>query len=289
MPHLLRCIASSFTQNSKTNQLETPIFDTPLTEQTVEELETLQREILTEYNKTINQKETANQNYCLAAAKLAHHQARSLCLKLNQVKQELYQRLPLIAKTSSPMTRRLRKSAHTLKTQTLFLQLTNWQKSPEPTSKKNEKSILPGSGLVLDKLWQRFCLPPPLPRDLPSLRLYLNDLQEQQLVNEARPTLCQLQQIAQRARHQSSATTVENPDTFDPNAPSSSVSIATNMHLDILSEIVATTQRTTNTLTPIMEELTKIFSTTPESQTPQVNHMGTNELKEAIDFTPSEA
>ncbi|PPQ93194.1 hypothetical protein CVT25_007798 [Psilocybe cyanescens] len=98
MPHLLRHIASSFTQNSGTNQLETPIFDTPLTELTVEELETLRREILTQYNKTINQKETANQNYRPAAAKFAHHQARSLRLKLNKVEQELYQHLPLIAK-----------------------------------------------------------------------------------------------------------------------------------------------------------------------------------------------
>ncbi|PPQ91512.1 hypothetical protein CVT25_008909 [Psilocybe cyanescens] len=48
-------------------------------------------------------------------------------------------------------------------------------------------------------------------------------------------------------------------------------------------------QRTTNTLTPIMEELMRIFSTTPESQTPQANHTGTNELEEVIDFTPSEA
>ncbi|PPQ91841.1 hypothetical protein CVT25_000825 [Psilocybe cyanescens] len=98
MPHLLRHIASSFTRNSETNQLEIPIFDTPLTEQTVEELETLQREILTKYNKTINQKEMANQNYRLTAGKLAHHQARSLCLKLNKIKRELYQHLPLIAK-----------------------------------------------------------------------------------------------------------------------------------------------------------------------------------------------
>ncbi|PPQ93464.1 hypothetical protein CVT25_008542 [Psilocybe cyanescens] len=98
MPHFLRRIASSFTQSSETNQLETPIFDTPLTKQTVEELEVLQREILTLYNKVIDQKETAKQNYCPAAARLAHHQARSQRLKLNQVEQELYRRLPLIAK-----------------------------------------------------------------------------------------------------------------------------------------------------------------------------------------------
>ncbi|PPQ94767.1 hypothetical protein CVT25_007795 [Psilocybe cyanescens] len=98
MPHLLRRITSSFTRNSETNLLETPIFDTPLTDQTIEELETLQRDILIKYNKTIDQKETANQNYRPAAAKLAHHQGRSLCLKLNRVKQELYRRLPLTAK-----------------------------------------------------------------------------------------------------------------------------------------------------------------------------------------------
>ncbi|PPQ94728.1 hypothetical protein CVT25_007630 [Psilocybe cyanescens] len=80
------------------DQLETPIFDTPLTERTVEELETLRREILTQYNKMIDQKETANQNYHPAAAKFAHHQARSLRLKLNKVERELYQCLPLIAK-----------------------------------------------------------------------------------------------------------------------------------------------------------------------------------------------
>ncbi|PPQ91242.1 hypothetical protein CVT25_000303 [Psilocybe cyanescens] len=85
MPHLLRHIASSFTRNSETNQLETPIFDTPLADQTVEELEMLQREILIAYNKMIDQKETAKQNYHLAAAKSSHHQARSLCLKLNLV------------------------------------------------------------------------------------------------------------------------------------------------------------------------------------------------------------
>ncbi|PPQ90070.1 hypothetical protein CVT25_000139 [Psilocybe cyanescens] len=60
MPHFLRHIAFSFTRNFETNQLKTPIFDTPLTDQTVEELETLQREILIEYNKTIDQKEMAN-------------------------------------------------------------------------------------------------------------------------------------------------------------------------------------------------------------------------------------
>ncbi|PPQ93911.1 hypothetical protein CVT25_007635 [Psilocybe cyanescens] len=98
MPHLLQHIASSFTRNSGMNQLKTPIFDTPLTEQTVEDLEMLRREILIEYNKTIDQKEMANQNYCPAAAKLAHQQARSLHLKLNKVKQELYQHLPLISK-----------------------------------------------------------------------------------------------------------------------------------------------------------------------------------------------
>ncbi|PPQ93543.1 LOW QUALITY PROTEIN: hypothetical protein CVT25_000151 [Psilocybe cyanescens] len=89
--------------------------------------------------------------------------------------------------------------------------------------------------------------------------------------------------------HDSPATTAENPDIFNPNAPSSSAFTATDMHLGILSEIVATTQRTTNTLTPIMEELMKIFSTTPELQTPQANHTGTNELEEVMDFTPSEA
>ncbi|PPQ91984.1 hypothetical protein CVT25_004687 [Psilocybe cyanescens] len=52
----------------------------------------------------IDQKETANQNHRLAAAKLAHHQARSLCLKLNRVEQELYRRLPLIAKAQRNMS-----------------------------------------------------------------------------------------------------------------------------------------------------------------------------------------
>ncbi|PPQ93468.1 hypothetical protein CVT25_005297 [Psilocybe cyanescens] len=100
MPHFLRRIASSFTRNPEMNQLKTPIFDTPLTDQTVEDLEMLQREILTQYNKAIDQKETAKQNHCPAAARLAHHQARSQRLKLNLVKQKLYQRLPLIAKPS---------------------------------------------------------------------------------------------------------------------------------------------------------------------------------------------
>ncbi|PPQ93211.1 hypothetical protein CVT25_007648 [Psilocybe cyanescens] len=90
MPRLLRHIASSFTRSSETNQLETPIFDTPLADQTVEELETLQREILIAYNKTIDWKETAKQNYRPAAAKAAHHQARSLRLKLNLVERELH-------------------------------------------------------------------------------------------------------------------------------------------------------------------------------------------------------
>ncbi|PPQ94961.1 hypothetical protein CVT25_003933 [Psilocybe cyanescens] len=112
----------------------------------------------------------------------------------------------------------------------------------------------------------RFCLPPPLPRDLLSLRLYLNDLQKQQLVNEARPML----------------------HTFAPNAPSSSAFTATNTHPDIPSETAATTQTTSNTLTPIMEELTRIFSTMPESRTPQANHTETNELIEKMGFTPSE-
>ncbi|PPQ94730.1 hypothetical protein CVT25_007706 [Psilocybe cyanescens] len=98
MPHFLRRIASSFTRSSETNQLKTPIFDTPLTDQTIEDLETLRREILTQYNKAIDQKEMAKQNYLPAAAKLAHHQARSQHLKLNLVERELYQRLPLIAK-----------------------------------------------------------------------------------------------------------------------------------------------------------------------------------------------
>ncbi|PPQ95150.1 hypothetical protein CVT25_013287 [Psilocybe cyanescens] len=98
MPRLLRRIASSFTPNSETDQLETPIFDTPLADQTVEELETLQKEILTAYKETIDQKETAKQNYRPAAAKAAHYQARSLRLKLNLVEQELHRRLPLIAK-----------------------------------------------------------------------------------------------------------------------------------------------------------------------------------------------
>ncbi|PPQ92946.1 hypothetical protein CVT25_000110 [Psilocybe cyanescens] len=150
MPRLLRRIASSFTRSSETNQLETPIFDTPLADQTVEELETLRKEILTTYNKTIDQKETAKQNYRPAAAKSAHYQARSL--RLN-----------------------------------------------------------------------------------------------------------------------------------------SSASTVTDTHLDILSEIAATTQRTTNTLTPIIEELTTIFSTTPVSPTPQVNHMETIKATEVMDFTPSEA
>ncbi|PPQ88851.1 hypothetical protein CVT25_010324 [Psilocybe cyanescens] len=90
MPRLLRRIASSFTRNSETNQLETPIFDTPLADQTMEELEMLRKEILTAYNKTIDQKEMAKQNYCPAAAKSAHYQARSLRLKLNLVERELH-------------------------------------------------------------------------------------------------------------------------------------------------------------------------------------------------------
>ncbi|PPQ91513.1 hypothetical protein CVT25_008910 [Psilocybe cyanescens] len=98
MPCLLRRITSSFTRNSETNQLKTPIFDTPLANQTVEELEMLRREILIAYNKTIDQKETAKQNYRPAAAKSAHYQARSLRLKLNLVERELHRRLPLIAK-----------------------------------------------------------------------------------------------------------------------------------------------------------------------------------------------
>ncbi|PPQ93987.1 hypothetical protein CVT25_012782 [Psilocybe cyanescens] len=135
----------------------------------------------------------------------------------------------------------------------------------------------------------RFRLLPPLPQDLPFLRLHLDDLQKQQLANEARPTLRQLQRVAQRARRRSPATIVENPDTFGPNAPSSNASTVTNTHLDILSEIAATTQRTTNTLTPIIEELTTIFSTTPESPTPQANHTETIEAAEVMNFTPSEA
>ncbi|PPQ93142.1 hypothetical protein CVT25_003524 [Psilocybe cyanescens] len=134
-----------------------------------------------------------------------------------------------------------------------------------------------------------FRLPPPLPQDLPFLRLHLDNLQKQRLANEACPTLHQLQRVALRARHQSPATIVENPDTFDPNAPSSSASTVTDTHLDILSEIAATTQRTTNTLTPIIEELTTIFLTTLELPTPQANHMETIEAAEVMNFTPSEA
>ncbi|PPQ88724.1 hypothetical protein CVT25_009664 [Psilocybe cyanescens] len=133
-----------------------------------------------------------------------------------------------------------------------------------------------------------FRLPPPLPRDLLSLCLHLDDLQKQRSVNEVRPMLRRLQQITQRAQRRSPATIVVNPDTFAPNAPSSNAFTATDTHPDTPSKTVATTQRTSNTLTPIMEELTRIFSTTPESQTPQANHMETNELVEMMDFTPSE-
>ncbi|PPQ94055.1 hypothetical protein CVT25_007504 [Psilocybe cyanescens] len=111
---------------------------------------------------------------------------------------------------------------------------------------------------------RRFHLPPPLPQDLPSLRLHLDNLQKQRLVNEACPTLCQLQQIAQRTQHWSPATNVVNPDTFAPSAPNSSAFTATDTHPDIPSVTVATTQEMSNTLTPIMEELTRIFSMTPE-------------------------
>ncbi|PPQ90069.1 hypothetical protein CVT25_000138 [Psilocybe cyanescens] len=42
-----------------------------------------------------------------------------------------------------------------------------------------------------------FHLLPPLPRDLPSLCLHLNNLQGKRFANEACPMLCQLQQITQ--------------------------------------------------------------------------------------------
>ncbi|PPQ86302.1 hypothetical protein CVT25_005645 [Psilocybe cyanescens] len=100
--------------------------------------------------------------------------------------------------------------------------------------------------------------------------------------------LCQLQQIARQVQRRSPATTAESPDTFAPNAPSSNAFTATDMHLDIPSKTVATTQKLSNTLTPIMEELTRIFSTMPKSQTPQANHMETIELVQIMDFTPSE-
>ncbi|PPQ87606.1 hypothetical protein CVT25_005928 [Psilocybe cyanescens] len=61
------------------------------------------------------------------------------------------------------------------------------------------------------------------------------------------------------------------------------------MHPDIPSETAVITQKTSNTLTPIMEELTRIFLTTPELPTPQANHTETIELTEVMDFTPSEA
>ncbi|PPQ95097.1 hypothetical protein CVT25_004596 [Psilocybe cyanescens] len=80
-----------------------------------------------------------------------------------------------------------------------------------------------------------------------------------------------------------------NPDIFAQDAPSSNASTATNTHPDILSETAAITQKTSNTLTPIMEELTRIFLTMPELPTPQVNHMETIEATEVMDFTPSEA
>ncbi|PPQ93210.1 hypothetical protein CVT25_007647 [Psilocybe cyanescens] len=143
--------------------------------------------------------------------------------------------------------------------------------------------------LALLPIVELFCLPPPLPQDLLFLHLHLDDLQKQQLANEARPVLHQLQQVALRAQHRSHAITVENPDTFNPNALCSSASTVTDTHQDILSEIAATAQKTANTLTPIIEELTMIFSTTLESPTPQVNHTETIEAAEVMDFTPSEA
>ncbi|PPQ91842.1 hypothetical protein CVT25_000826 [Psilocybe cyanescens] len=77
--------------------------------------------------------------------------------------------------------------------------------------------------------------------------------------------LRQLQRITQRAQCQSPVTNAVNPDTFTLNAPSSSAFTATDTHPDIPSETAATTQKMSNTLTPIMEELTRIFSTTLES------------------------
>ncbi|PPQ95106.1 hypothetical protein CVT25_011510, partial [Psilocybe cyanescens] len=126
----------------------------------------------------------------------------------------------------------------------------------------------------------RFRLPPPLPQDLPFLHRHLGDLQKQRLANEAHTMLCQLQRVALQAQRRSHAITVENLDTFDPNALCSNASTVIDTHQDILSEIAATAQKTANTLTPIIEELTTIFSTMQESPTPQANHTETVEATE---------
>ncbi|PPQ93193.1 hypothetical protein CVT25_007797 [Psilocybe cyanescens] len=89
-------------------------------------------------------------------------------------------------------------------------------------------------------------------------------------------------------RPQSSSNTLSATTNHLTSATSSAFT-ATDMHPDIPSETVAITQKTSNTLTPIMEELMRIFSTTPELQMSQANHTETIELKEIMDFTPSEA
>ncbi|PPQ92040.1 hypothetical protein CVT25_005275, partial [Psilocybe cyanescens] len=377
MPHFLRHIASSFTQNPETNQLETPIFDTPLTDQTVEDLEMLRREILTQYNKAIDQKETAKQNYRPAAARLAHHQARSQCLKLNLVEWELYQRFPLIAKPSEqrnmsfidtpaasssstpdhscmqgkrPAVPSHARTLSTFEALDLFADEETAQKiclyfeDPDTVLALNELAKVSRAHqqeerdirlarhrsrvrqtmatVLLDKLqswglereiedvlWKHCRESPtvrkpsvfpltsfhlqntvpsqPLPARPPAYHFAsrLNDLQKQQLVNEARPLLHLLQRIAQRAQHWSRAFNAANLDIFAQDAPNSNASTATNTHPDIPSETAAITQKTSNTLTPIMEELTRIFSTTPESPTPQANHTETIEPTEVMDFT----
>ncbi|PPQ91729.1 hypothetical protein CVT25_012924, partial [Psilocybe cyanescens] len=149
-----------------------------------------------------------------------------------------------------------------------------------PTVRKPVLSLLVLFPLALLPIVELFCLPPPLPQDLPFLHHHLEDLQKQRLTNEARPMLRRLQRVALQAQHRSHAITVENLDTFDPNALYSNASTVIDMHQDILSEIAATAQKTANTLTPIIEELMTIFSTTQESPTPQANHTETDILSE---------
>ncbi|PPQ95173.1 hypothetical protein CVT25_013126 [Psilocybe cyanescens] len=284
MPHLLQHIASSFTRNPETNQLETPIFDTPLTDQTIEDLETLQREILTQYNKAIDQKETAKQNYHPAAARLAHHQARSQRLKLNLVKRKLYQRLPLIAKTMATV---------------LLDKLQSWGlereiedvlwKHHRESSTVRKLSIFPLTSFHLQNAVPSRPLPARPPAYCQAVRFspVIDNLPSPQILPPA--STPSRSPIPTPTPRQSPKTTTLNPDTFAQNALSSNASTAINTHLDTPFETAATTQKTSNTLTPIMEELTKIFSTTPESPTPQANHTETIELTEEMDFTPSEA
>ncbi|PPQ93522.1 hypothetical protein CVT25_005368 [Psilocybe cyanescens] len=87
-------------------------------------------------------------------------------------------------------------------------------------------------------------------------------------------------------RRRSRAINAANLDIFAQDAPDSNASTVTDTHPDIPSETAATTQKTSNMLIPIMEELKKIFSTTPELPTPQANHTETTEPTEVMDVTP---